>query len=496
MGVVYKALDVQTEQPRAIKMLHAHKVSDSEALKRFNREARTVAQVAHHHIVTLYDFGMSETRQPFLVMDFIQGHSLKDELESKGPLPFDRAANIFGQVLDALECAHGKDVVHRDLKPENIILTKNGEEKDWVKLVDFGLSKLRDNDPTDEELYHITKAGDVCGSPPYMSPEQCLSNSVVDPRSDIYSFAICVYECLSGKLPYKAKSAIEMIDCHLYGAPIPFSEISPELSACNETTYVLKKALAKEPENRQASADELKRELSDALRRDWPKVRAYRFRMEDAAFKDLESEAIALETGEHPALDLSKFGVGVQDAIKEMNSSTVDHDAVPTPLPTQKQKVESSNSVEPEEDEEPQPGIVEKLMIALGLRQKVGDENYGYVSEAELGYSSCPFCSAPVKARLRFCVNCQRQLPTVEEFSKLRANSGRFAFSKSHFRSEAAETKGFSKKAKMRMANRGLSLVQKLIAVILIFVVGYGVYVGFNDKTVVQQIQRVILSLK
>ena len=103
-------------------MLHSHKVADSEALKRFNREARTVAQVNHHNIVKLFDFGMSKQGQPFLVMDFIEGHSLKDELEAKGALPFDRASRIFEQVFDALDLAHSQDVVHRDLKPENYSL--------------------------------------------------------------------------------------------------------------------------------------------------------------------------------------------------------------------------------------------------------------------------------------------------------------------------------------------------------------------------------------
>ncbi|NJL71035.1 MAG: serine/threonine protein kinase [Candidatus Competibacteraceae bacterium] len=122
-----------------------------------------------------------------------------------GPLSFERAERIFSQVVDALASAHAMNVVHRDLKPENILLSTQNQNSDWVTLVDFGLSKLKE--PKTQDAYTITKTGDVCGSPPYMSPEQCLAASAVDPRSDIYSLAVVVYECLSGVLPYTAKSA-------------------------------------------------------------------------------------------------------------------------------------------------------------------------------------------------------------------------------------------------------------------------------------------------
>ncbi|MBL0187655.1 MAG: serine/threonine protein kinase [Candidatus Obscuribacter sp.] len=234
MGVVYKARQEQMDKLMAIKMLHSHMVSDSEAVKRFYREAKTVSQVRHHHIVTLYDFGMSSQGQPFLVMDFLEGVSIKDELKMRGPLSFERTERIVAQITDALATAHSMDVVHRDLKPENILLSTQNHNPDWVTLVDFGLSKLKE--PKTQDAYTITKTGDVCGSPPYMSPEQCLAASAVDPRSDIYSLAIVVYECLSGTLPYQAKSAIEMMDCHLYGTPIPFNLSCPEMKVCSELT--------------------------------------------------------------------------------------------------------------------------------------------------------------------------------------------------------------------------------------------------------------------
>ncbi|HNG19189.1 MAG TPA: serine/threonine-protein kinase, partial [Candidatus Obscuribacter sp.] len=304
MGVVYKARQEQMDKLMAIKMLHSHMVSDSEAVKRFYREAKTVSQVRHHHIVTLYDFGMSSQGQPFLVMDFLEGMSLKDELKHHGPLSFERAERIFSQVVDALASAHAMNVVHRDLKPENILLSTQNQNSDWVTLVDFGLSKLKE--PKTQDAYTITKTGDVCGSPPYMSPEQCLAASAVDPRSDIYSLAVVVYECLSGVLPYTAKSAIEMMDCHLYGSPIPFNQSSQDMKVCSELTNFFARSLQKEPEARQADIIEFGKELKEALSRDSIKLKSYKHRMEKASFKDMESEAEALMSGTYPALGPSE----------------------------------------------------------------------------------------------------------------------------------------------------------------------------------------------
>ncbi|MGD9680842.1 MAG: serine/threonine protein kinase [Candidatus Obscuribacterales bacterium] len=495
MGVVYQAEDEQTDRVMAVKMLHAHKVADSEALKRFNREARTVAQLNHHHIVTLYDFGMSKQGQPYLVMDFIEGRSLKDELLVKGALPFDRAMTIFEQVLDALEFAHSQDIVHRDLKPENIILAKHRETEDWVKLVDFGLSKLKETDPFGEDVYQITRAGDVCGSPPYMSPEQCLSNSVVDTRSDIYSMAIVVYETLSGCLPFKAKSAIEMMDCHLYGTPIPFSQAIPELKACNETTYVLNRALSKEPEARHLTASEFLKELKNAMRRDWPKVRSYRYRMEDVNFRDLESEAEALATGEHPALDLAKMSSGVQEVINELRTETSVHQGQSTrsqhPGKGQSQPMEAMGFDEEEEDYEEPSGFLDKLLSFFRRDGRSSHEEYHH----DLGYSNCPFCSAPVRAQLRFCVNCQRQLPTVQEFSRLRMQQGRFALAKTATGNNK-DSKGFSQRAKARSSSPGMSFIQKVLTLMLVALLCYGGYNSLQDKAIQKKIQNVIKALK
>lgn len=314
MGVVYKARQEHMDRFVAIKMLHSHMATEPEAIKRFYREAKTVSQVKHHNIITLYDFGISEKGQPYLVMDFLEGKNLKDLINESGPLSLKRVGSIFTQVIEALQTAHEFDLVHRDLKPANIMLRRWGNQDDWVTLVDFGLSKLRD--VKSKDAFQVTKSGGVCGSPSYMSPEQCLSSQVVDPRSDIYSLAICVYEAVSGKLPFQAKSAIEMLGCHVHAVPIPLGEISPQLQACSELTNLFNKALQKEPEKRYQTAEEFGRQLSEALERDWLRLRTFSHRLKVASLQDPMSGEHALASRE----TLSQRSTSFNGVIDEMQA--------------------------------------------------------------------------------------------------------------------------------------------------------------------------------
>jgi len=300
MGVVYRAYQEMMDRHMAIKMLHSHMVTNPEAMQRFLREAKTIAQVQHHHIVTLYDFGVTEVGLPYLVMDYLEGISLKHLVQTSEMLTFERANRIFKQVVDGLAAAHAHGVVHRDLKPENIMLTRQKDDVDWVVLVDFGLSKLKDIEG--ERAASITKVGNICGSPPYMSPEQCLSTGVVDPRSDIYSLAIVAYEVLTKKLPFSAKSAMEMFECHLYKEPIPFNQVHPELKVATEITNVLRKALEKEPENRYSTVQEFGAALQEALMRDAVKIKAINYRAQQPllSFEELD----ALRPHHHTSLNI------------------------------------------------------------------------------------------------------------------------------------------------------------------------------------------------
>jgi serine/threonine protein kinase len=530
MGVVYKARQEQMDKLMAIKMLHSHMVSDSEAVKRFYREAKTVSQVKHHHIVTLYDFGMSSQGQPFLVMDYLQGVSLKDELKNNGPLSFERADRIFTQIVDGLAAAHSLDVVHRDLKPENIVLSSNAPTGDWVTLVDFGLSKLKE--PKTQDAYTITKTGDVCGSPPYMSPEQCLAASAVDPRSDTYSLAIVVYESLSGFLPYKAKSAIEMMDCHLYGAPTPFSQCSPDFKVCTELTNVLNKALSKEPEQRQEDIQTFGKELHEALARDGIKLKSYKHRMEIASFKDMESEAEALMTGSYPTLGLAAEGhlnaINNQTAMEIATSTQIDpgynngnsggHEVVN--FANQAQRTTGAQGLTQYQggngnnngagngngngtgnskgDNEAQRSWISIVMSAVfGPRPETARDEQ--VDESSLPYANCPYCQAPVRSLIRFCISCQRQLPSAVEYAKMRLSGagGKLVAAKSSQTNTGRHARpGFSSRAKSTMNRQGYNGLTKLLMLGLLGACLYAGSVAVNNPEFVKSMKRTVAAFQ
>lgn len=506
MGVVYKARQEQMDKLMAIKMLHSHMVSDSEAVKRFYREAKTVSQVRHHHIVTLYDFGMSSQGQPFLVMDFLQGTSLKDELKKNGPLSFERADRIFGQVVDGLASAHKMDVVHRDLKPENIVLSSTGTGEDWITLVDFGLSKLKE--PKTQDAYQITKTGDVCGSPPYMSPEQCLAASAVDPRSDIYSLAVVVYESLSGFLPYKAKSAIEMMDAHLYQPATPFSLSAPEFKVCTEVTNVLNKALSKEPDQRQVDVLEFGKELREALTRDNIKLKSYRHRMEKASFKDMESEAEALMSGSYPTLGLGGEAhlnaINQQSMLDIAGTTQIDNPALQesvgassTASTTGANTVVRTNQFQGAQETNTNRTWISRVMSAVfGPRPKAVSSEPVEEPESTLPYSNCPYCQAPVRSMIRFCISCQRQLPSAQEYARLRMSGAGKLVKSQQSNSRGNARPGFSSRAKESMNHGAYPDITKWLIVILVAVCLMGLTAAMKNPEFVQSMQRIVQALK
>jgi eukaryotic-like serine/threonine-protein kinase len=184
MSVVYKATDQQLGKTVAVKLLLPHLVNDPITYQRFQLEARAASSLSHTNIVTIYDFGAGENNEPYIVMDYLDGTPLNDAIKMLRGLAMERSVAIFVQIADALQCAHSNNVLHRDLKPSNVLLIHQGPALDIVKLVDFGIAKLIPQDGG--ESLHLTKTGEVFGSPFYMSPEQCRGEKV-DARSDIYS---------------------------------------------------------------------------------------------------------------------------------------------------------------------------------------------------------------------------------------------------------------------------------------------------------------------
>ncbi|MGL4551469.1 MAG: protein kinase domain-containing protein, partial [Gemmataceae bacterium] len=200
MAKVYRATDVTLDRVVAVKLINPELRAESEFDARFQREARIASALADPHIVVVHDYGLDPTHGPFLVMEFLEGQSLRERLAASGPMPLKPALQLAGGVFLALIHAHSKGIVHRDIKPDNIFLLNVSGVKLHVRVLDFGIARIyRAEDGTSGNT--ITNAGSVLGTPRYMSPEQ-LAGHPVDARSDLYSAALVLFEALTGQMPY------------------------------------------------------------------------------------------------------------------------------------------------------------------------------------------------------------------------------------------------------------------------------------------------------
>jgi eukaryotic-like serine/threonine-protein kinase len=249
MGAVYEGEQQLGTAKRkvAVKTLHPHLSRDPKIKTRFEREVGTIAELEHPNTIQVYDFGTTADGILYIVMEFLHGKSLADELEKNGPMAPDRVLKILEQISGSLEEAHGRGIVHRDLKPDNVVLVERAGKKDFVKVLDFGIAKRSKEEDKDEQK--LTQQGMVLGTPPYMSPEQ-FTGRPIDSRSDIYSLGVMTYEMLSGKLPFKADTAWEWATQHMTQPPIPIESL-PEASRATEAMRAaLRRALAKSPDDR------------------------------------------------------------------------------------------------------------------------------------------------------------------------------------------------------------------------------------------------------
>lgn len=258
MCMVYKAKHLLMEKSVALKMLLPETAADPSKVKRFQREAQTASKLAHPNVVTIYDLGVSPDGKPFIVMDYLEGDSLEYRLEQTGRLPLDKFLTVFIQVCAALDAAHEAGIVHRDVKPSNIMLIDFKGQKDFVKVVDFGLAKMYEQD---ESSHKLTKTGEVFGTLMYMSPEQCIGHPL-DPRTDIYSTGCAMYESITGVPVHRGGTAYELMTKHLNTPPLPFKEASQTLVCPPEVEAVVMKALKKNREERHQTMTELQNELT------------------------------------------------------------------------------------------------------------------------------------------------------------------------------------------------------------------------------------------
>ncbi|HEY5375335.1 MAG TPA: serine/threonine-protein kinase, partial [Polyangiaceae bacterium] len=223
MGRVYRAEQAALGRTVAVKIIHPHLLSDENSALRFMTEARAASQLNHPNSIAVFDFGRTDDGQPYLVMEFLRGKDLARVAYEEGPLPFSRIVEVLRQTLAALSEAHDLGIVHRDLKPENIILEPLRRGGDFVKVVDFGLAKLR----ADAQHPSVTSPGIVCGTPDYMAPEQGRGDPI-DGRSDLYSMGVVLFQLLTGRLPFEADSPTQVVMMHLT-IPVPDPrQVAPE----------------------------------------------------------------------------------------------------------------------------------------------------------------------------------------------------------------------------------------------------------------------------
>jgi serine/threonine-protein kinase len=257
MGSVYQAVQNPIDRMVAIKVLLGKLAQDEVAVKRFEQEARAVSKMQHPNTVTIFDYGTTDDDRLYIVMEFLRGKTLSDALRaSAGGIEERRTIHIIRQVCASLGDAHAAGIIHRDLKPDNIFLTEMGGSKEWVKVLDFGVAKMADA----EGASTLTQTGMIFGTPKYMSPEQA-EGKPIDYRADIYAIGVVMYELLTGRPPFLADTPVALLLKHITEQPRPFRVLRPDIAVSPEIEAIVMKALAKAPDDRYPSVEQLSADL-------------------------------------------------------------------------------------------------------------------------------------------------------------------------------------------------------------------------------------------
>jgi serine/threonine-protein kinase len=261
MGVVYRVEHLQLGKVAAMKVLSPDTAKNREMVQRFRREAQAVSRLNHPNIVQTFDFGQWDGAL-FLIMEFVKGDDLAALLKQAGALPFPRAARLFVQVCSALSEAHDAGIIHRDLKPENLMVVQRRDGGEHVKVLDFGLAKLRERE--EQSAAEITSGARVVGTPYYMAPEQ-VRGDPLDARADVYSLGATLYRVLTGKPPFVANTPMGVLAKHLTDDVVPPRNRAPERELPAEADGIVLRAMAKSPDDRYQSAADLQRDLERVL---------------------------------------------------------------------------------------------------------------------------------------------------------------------------------------------------------------------------------------
>ena len=261
MGVVYEAEDTRDARRVALKCVHAHLASQRDVLARFEREAKAATAIGNEHIVEVLDTGRLDDGSAFMVLELLAGNDLASEIAAGGPLSIGRAAHVATQIADALYVAHGMGVIHRDLKPENIFLV-DPRGRDFVKVLDFGISKIREAEGGGQ-VTTLTRTGTTVGTPYYMAPEQAQGRKDVDHRVDVYALGVILFRALTGQHPFDDESYPMLVLKICTEAPPPVQRYRPDVPA--ELAAVIEKMLAKESADRHRSMHDVGEALAPFL---------------------------------------------------------------------------------------------------------------------------------------------------------------------------------------------------------------------------------------
>ena len=253
MGAVYEGENVRIHRKVAIKVLHSGVAENVDAVQRFEREAQAAGRIGSDHIVEVLDLGNLSDGERFMVMEYLDGESLSQRIQTRVRLAPEEAAPLMVQLLDGLAAAHGAGIIHRDLKPDNVYLLRSKKgQGDFVKILDFGISKF--NKLNSDSGMSMTRTGAVMGTPYYMSPEQAKGSKDMDHRSDLYSAGVILYEAITGQVPFNAETFNELIFKIVLEAPAPPRQHVPDLDPAFAT--IMQKAMAREANDRFQSAQE------------------------------------------------------------------------------------------------------------------------------------------------------------------------------------------------------------------------------------------------
>jgi serine/threonine-protein kinase len=263
MGNVYKAEQLSLGKQVAIKVLHPHLMGDEKLVGRFKREAKSASLLNHPNSIQIIDSGQDRDGTLYIAMELLTGRDLAQVIRDDFPLPLPRVVRILAQVLSALEEAHAQRVIHRDLKPSNIMLIQRRDEKDFVKVCDFGIAKATLSE-ADDRAAMLTIQGLVCGTPEYMAPEQARAEPL-DGRADLYAAAVILYQMVTGDIPFRADSPMAIVSRHLVEAPMPPSKRRPDLRLPKIIDDVVLRGLEKEREMRYPTAVAFREVLEGVL---------------------------------------------------------------------------------------------------------------------------------------------------------------------------------------------------------------------------------------